>query len=693
MSFLNPLFLFGLAAAAIPVIIHLFTRKRPREVPFSSLEFLTEVNRSEIRRIRLKQWLLLLLRALALTALALAMSRPVWKGVSSAQRGASATVVALVDVSGSMGAATRSGTIVQESRRALEGLISTLGPADEMLLIPYDDGPHALTARPISDVPRLRAAVQGLEARARTTRHGPALVAAAHALAESHALNRELFWISDFQAAGFAPPGVAQEGPAANVQVALPDGPWSQARAYLLPLSAQPRANAGLVDAAPAPAESGAAALSITARAYGLPAGDLAVAVREAGAGAELGRGFVALPAEGEAAALIPLSRMPDPGGEVTIPDDALALDNRRVFASGRSGTLHVLLREEGGPSPLGLALEAGSPASGLDVERVEGSALPGRVADADVVVIDDLERLGPAELQAVLDYYRGGGALFVALGGRADPAFWNSSLLHDLGVGTLGAVEQAAPGTAWRIRLRAAGHPALAGFQVRPGEPLSGARFNRIRALAAPATARTLLEFDRGRPALIEAPHAMVLLTPLEPEASDFAVSGAFLPLVHQAVKVLGRGTAAASLLPGERYSAPAGTGTWRIEDEKGREIPAEIVTAGGATRLLSAPLETPGLYRVLQGGAPRAAFAVNPDPAESDLDPVPVARIVRAFPFGRATVLEPGAEFERRVREARYGRELWSWFVILALVFLVAETILGRWGLASAAPAPPAP
>lgn len=691
MSFLNPLFLFGLAAAAIPVIIHLFTRKRPREVPFSSLEFLTEVNRSEIRRIQLKQWLLLLLRALALTALALAMSRPVWRSAGG-QRGASATVVALVDVSGSMGALTRSGTLVQEARRALESLISTLGPADEMLLIPYDDGPHPLSPRPISDVGRLRAAVQSLEARAHTTQHSAGLAAAAHALAESHALNRELFWISDFQSAGFALPGAPGETPAGGEPaITLPDGPWGQCRTYLLPLSPQPRTNAGLVDATPAPAESGAAALSIAARAYGLPAGDLAVAVREEAGGAELGRGFVALPAQGEASTLIPLTHMPDPGGEATIPDDALALDNRRVFASGRSGTLRVLLREEGAPSPLGLALEAGSPASGLAVERVEGAALPGRVSDADVVVIDDLERLGPAELQAVLDYYRGGGALLLLLGGRADPAFWNSSLLPDLGIGTLGAVEQAAAGTAWRIRRRAAGHPALVGFPARPGEPLSGARFMRIRALTAPPRVRTLLEFDRGRPAMVEAPHAMVMLTPLDPASSDFPVSGAFLPLLHQAIKVLGRGTAAASLLPGERYSAPAGTGTWRIEDEKGREVPAEIVTGGGTTRLLSAPLETPGLYRVLQGGAARAAFAVNPDPSESDLDAVKVARIARAFPAGRVSVLDAGAGFERRVREARYGRELWPLFVILALLFLAAETVLGRWGLPSAAPTSP--
>ena len=41
MSFLNPLFLLGLAAAAIPILIHLLTRRRPREVMFPSLEFLS----------------------------------------------------------------------------------------------------------------------------------------------------------------------------------------------------------------------------------------------------------------------------------------------------------------------------------------------------------------------------------------------------------------------------------------------------------------------------------------------------------------------------------------------------------------------------------------------------------------------------------------------------------------------------
>jgi hypothetical protein len=228
-----------------------------------------------------------------------------------------------------------------------------------------------------------------------------------------------------------------------------------------------------------------------------------------------------------------------------------------------------------------------------------------------------------------------------------------------------------------------------LSGFPARPGEPLSSARFTAIHGFTPGSGARALLEFDRAHAALIEVPHALVFTAGLDPQSSDFAVSGAFLPLLHQVVKTLGRGTAAASLLPGERYSAPAATGSWRIEDEQGHEIPSELASAAGATRLTSVPLEHTGLYRVIQGGVVRATFAVNPDPRESDLESVPRAALVAAFPPGRARVLEPGADLARRVREARFGRELWSWFVIAALLLLIAETVIARWGMGESRPA----
>ena len=395
---------------------------------------------------------MLLLRTLAIAALAIAISRPAVRGSVGSKSGAATTVVVLVDQSGSMSAAaggSGGGTLLDQAKRVAEDLQTTLGPQDEIQLVPYDAGPHPATPRPSSDLGRMRAAVQSITPTARVTDHASAIDFAARALGESRALNRELFWISDFQRAGFAAPatgdpaGTANTGTTVPARFTAPDGPWDRARIYLVPLSPRSRANALLSDAALAPTE-GELALSVTGTSFGAPAGDLAIDVREARTDTELGRGFLDLPERGDASTLLPLARMPEQGGIARIPDDALALDNTRVFAAGRSGTLRVLVREDGGPSPLRLALEAGAPASGLAPEAVDGATLPARLRDADAVVIHDVERLGSVELQAVLDFHRAGGALLLVPGARADAAAWNSSLLREIKAGSLGLMESA---------------------------------------------------------------------------------------------------------------------------------------------------------------------------------------------------------------------------------------------------------
>ncbi len=682
MNFLNPLFLFGLAAAALPILIHLFTRLRPREVKFPSLEFLTEVHQSEIRRLKIKQWLLLLLRTLAVAAFALAIARPAMRGSFGARGETSSTAVALVDVSGSMGAIGRDGrTLSTQAKRIVEDLLATLGPADELLLVPYDRSPHPVSEKPLSDVGRLRAANQALVTSASITDHAAALALATQALEKSHALDRELFWVSDFQASGFQKAGASAAFAA----------PATSAKVYLVPLAARSRANAALTSATLTPGDAGAA-LSVSATASGVTPGDFALEARSVGAagtaGAALGRGFISLPATGDASALLPLASQPEAGGEVLLPDDALALDNRRVFAAGRAGTLRVLLREDAGPSPLRLALEAGGEASGLSVQAVDGATLAAQANTADAIVIGDVARLGPAEIQAVLDFWRGGGGLLLAPGALADAGAWNESLLRQLQMGTLSALETAPGGASWRLLREVAGHPVLEGFPARPGEALSTARFTRARAFAATSHARVLLSFDRAHPALLEGAHALLLTTALDAASGDFAVSGAFLPLVHQAVRVLARGTAAASLTPGESWTGPGSTGAWRVVGEDGRDVAVSLTSGHGTPRVTTAPLEQPGLYRVLENGKLRSSFAVNPDPRESDMTPFDEPKLLAGFPAGRASILRPGEDFARRVREARYGRELWPWFLMLALLFLIAESILGRIGLPSRAP-----
>ena len=73
MSFLNTALLAGLLLAAIPILIHLLGRRRIKRQPFPTLEFLRRLQNRKMKRLRVRQWLLLALRTLAVLLLAAIM--------------------------------------------------------------------------------------------------------------------------------------------------------------------------------------------------------------------------------------------------------------------------------------------------------------------------------------------------------------------------------------------------------------------------------------------------------------------------------------------------------------------------------------------------------------------------------------------------------------------------------------------
>src|SRR5437763_5140787 len=76
MNFLAPAFLGGLAAIAVPVIIHLINRERKVVVEFPSLMFLQRIPYRSVRRQKIRHLLLLLMRCAALALLVAAFARP-----------------------------------------------------------------------------------------------------------------------------------------------------------------------------------------------------------------------------------------------------------------------------------------------------------------------------------------------------------------------------------------------------------------------------------------------------------------------------------------------------------------------------------------------------------------------------------------------------------------------------------------
>ena len=102
MIFLNPFFLFGLLAIAIPIALHLFDLQRPKKMIFTNVAFLREIIQQQSSARRIKHWLTLLARILFITFLVLAFAQPIINATSNQKTSAGTTVQVYVDNSYSM---------------------------------------------------------------------------------------------------------------------------------------------------------------------------------------------------------------------------------------------------------------------------------------------------------------------------------------------------------------------------------------------------------------------------------------------------------------------------------------------------------------------------------------------------------------------------------------------------------------
>ncbi|MEO1008666.1 MAG: BatA domain-containing protein [Planctomycetota bacterium] len=139
MTILNPLILgFGLAAVAIPILIHLLMRRRRKPVQWAAMRFLLEAIRKRRRRLQLERWLLLATRCLALALLAFALGRPLL-GAAGLLGGGPVTLYLLVDNSIAGDARDAAGTAALERHKAAAlDLLRSLrsGRGDRVAIIP-----------------------------------------------------------------------------------------------------------------------------------------------------------------------------------------------------------------------------------------------------------------------------------------------------------------------------------------------------------------------------------------------------------------------------------------------------------------------------------------------------------------------------------------------------------------------------
>nr|MBA3709383.1 BatA domain-containing protein [Planctomycetota bacterium] len=119
-----------LPAAALPIVFHFAYRQRRKQLRMPSLLFFQRLEPRLQARKRLRDLLVLLLRALALLVVVLALARPLWQGIGG---GGPAAIILVVDNSASMGAPTSvadGSTRLAAALEAAAAVVANLGARD-----------------------------------------------------------------------------------------------------------------------------------------------------------------------------------------------------------------------------------------------------------------------------------------------------------------------------------------------------------------------------------------------------------------------------------------------------------------------------------------------------------------------------------------------------------------------------------
>ncbi len=196
----------GVFAVTLPVVIHWLTRPRPARMPISTLRFIRGAVEQRRSRYRLRNFLILLLRSLAILLLAAAIARPLLhhQPVESSVEPVATTRIILLDCSQSMGA--RDGGIVRfERARPVVVDLLRFDRSIKCNLLLAAASPNAVFDAPTTNLGALRESLQNAKVQPERIRVQQALNQAAEMFARGSERTRvELVIVSDFQRSNWA---------------------------------------------------------------------------------------------------------------------------------------------------------------------------------------------------------------------------------------------------------------------------------------------------------------------------------------------------------------------------------------------------------------------------------------------------------------------------------------------------------
>jgi hypothetical protein len=705
MSFLAPLLLPALALASVPVIIHLLNRRRFQLVEWAPMKYLKLTLRTNRRRMRLEQLILLAVRTLAIVVLILAVARPVMSATGLGgwlTSRARTSRVLVLDDSLSMGHETDRKPAFAKAKDAAAALVRAIGSQDSVTAL-LTSAPNAPLVKDASLQDPNALLTQIDRARLSDTRSNWAamLKTVDEHLASSPFPVREVAIVTDLRKAGWD---------AAVTELA---NRWAAQDVALRVIDVGSRATDNVTVTAFEPIATGPALPGAPLQMRVVIRNDGAAPVAPSQATLSIGDEtrpvmLPELPAGQETE--IPLSWTPQLPGQVALrlalARDALPPDDTRWLGVTVRPQLDITLVDgEPGSQPfagetdfLALALSAGRE-PWQQKRQTDAEWLAARPDAADVTMLANVAAVSPERVAALERQVRDGMGLVIFVGDGIDPELYNQRLYRD-GAGLLPAKLETftdEPVTGLVVEplemsplepLRKIAPAALARIQTKRYAGVSlptGKASDDVRVLARwndAAAGPAVIEkrIGRGR--------VLLWTVTADRQWGDWPIDPTYVLAMRSAVASIARGEPRqTNVVAGEPLRMQLEPGQAAIEPKASAPDAGEsvvVVESGesGGPLLTYARTPTAGPYTMTwkdaQGGPQSSLFAVSPDVTESKLEPISDDELTLLFGNLTPTIIHYS---EGLATTPTQGREIWRTLAAALLALLLVESALAVW------------
>ena len=687
-TFLNTSVLAGIAAIAIPLIILLITRQKVVKVDFSSIVFLRELRTQKIRRIKIRQILLLILRTLIVLLLILAFARPTMKGSASSAMSASAktSAVILIDNSMSMNREVNGVTLMDQLRDRAASFEEIFNNGDEIYALYTDKAATPVYQGARYDVGSVVKNINRVEAGQRRSAVVEAIIKARDILEKSNNINKEIYLISDLQESGYF--GIDE------ISAPLLEG--SDIKMIVLPCSHEKMNNLAVID--------------VQSQRQIIEKGkvfELETTIKNFGNYEEKSK-LVQLYVEGKRTAQNTVTLAPGESrkvafniipqstgvlsGYIVTEEDALLADNRRYFTfyvPDRIKTLVIGNRSKDFHY-IKIALDVSPNISVATALFDEAESI--RFDAYDVLILANIPQFTSSMSRKVQSYLQQNGALILFLGSDADLNSYNTGLCDRLGlpvytdtVGEMGLTDSYM--VFGQIDRH---HPVIRGLYKEAPEEIISPKFYYAVNSKSNLKTDVVISYSNGSPFLSE--HRMdqgkILRfnTAIDAAWSDFHFQGLFVPLINRSISYVAADNKSdmREITVGDEISgwidAEGPNSDLRMLMPGGSESRLKTTVDNMKYKIVFRETDDTGIYTLYSGDKIIDKWAVNFSPLESDDAMVSGEALTEAVGADHIRFYPQDLSMKKNIMIDRYGKELWKYLLAVVLIFMIIEMVIAR-------------